>query len=431
MFQVRWSKFGLLAAALTVLIWHSGFETRICADPPPPVILEVSAGKQMRKDTPVAVRLPKQFKGFKQIRLASDGDKNAVPVQLIPGTNPQLTWIIKNPLKAGQTRRYTLSVSILTPPDAPAKKKITPGRPWVSDDGKHLTVGVAETKILRYSTAVMPSPVKDQPYYKRSGFIHPIYSPAGAVLTDDFPPDHLHQHGVMFPWTNTTFEGRKVDFWNQKAQQGTVKHHKTVSMIKDGKVFAGFTAELHHINLNAPGGARTALSETWTVRVYNLTDHFLFDIESIQTCASKSPLTINKYHYGGMAIRGKRSWVNGDGDFTTSEAKTRKQGNHTRPNWCDIHGKVAGKDTDGHAGVAILNHPDNFRFPQPVRLHPKMPYFCFAPMVLGPFEIEPGKPYVSRYRFYVHSGKVDPAEADRLWRDFAEPPTVRVLEIDE
>jgi hypothetical protein len=77
-------------------------------------------------------------------------------------------------------------------------------------------------------------------------------------------------------------------------------------------------------------------------------------------------------------------------------------------------------------GITGLDHPDNFRFPQPVRLCPTIPYFGFAPEVLGPFTIEVGKPFVSRYRFCVHNGEVDRALADRLWQDYAHPPVVMV-----
>ncbi|GIT77905.1 MAG: hypothetical protein Ct9H300mP32_2870 [Verrucomicrobiota bacterium] len=33
-------------------------------------------------------------------------------------------------------------------------------------------------------------------------------------ITDDYPHNHKHHHGIWFPWTNTIFEGRKPDFWN-------------------------------------------------------------------------------------------------------------------------------------------------------------------------------------------------------------------------
>jgi len=276
--------------------------------------------------------------------------------------------------------------------------------------------------VLTYNHAVVPSPDPKEPYYRRSGYVHPVRSPAGKVLTDDFAPDHPHQHGIMFPWTKCTFEGRPAEFWNQKLQLGTVEH-AGFQAAGGGSVFGFFTAKLRHVALKAAGGPKAALTETWSVRVYNRSDGFLFDIDSVQRSATDSPLVIEKYHYGGMAIRCRREWID-KGDFLTSEGKTRADGNHSRPRWCDVNGKLGGKAT----GVTVLCHPGNFRFPQPVRLHPNKPYFCFAPMVLGRFRIEPGKPYVSKYRFYVHDGKLDPAAADALWNDYAHPAEVRIVE---
>jgi hypothetical protein len=75
----------------------------------------------------------------------------------------------------------------------------------------------------------------------------------------------------------------------------------------------------------------------------------------------------------------------------------------------------------------ILDHPGNFRFPQPVRLHPTMPYFCFTPAAQDSFAIIPGTPFISRYRFFVHDGKLDADLAGRLWRDYSRPPEVRLV----
>ena len=47
-------------------------------------------------------------------------------------------------------------------------------------------------------------------------------------------------------------------------------------------------------------------------------------------------------------------------------------------------------------------------------------------MVIGEFSIKPGEIYRSAYRFYVHDGAPDPAENDRVWLDYSEPPEVRI-----
>ena len=59
-----------------------------------------------------------------------------------------------------------------------------------------------------------------------------------------------------------------------------------------------------------------------------------------------------------------------------------------------------------------------------MRLHPTEPFFCFAPSQLDEWEISPGKPYVSRYRFIVAEGPPDKAELERLWNDYAHPPII-------
>jgi hypothetical protein len=94
----------------------------------------------------------------------------------------------------------------------------------------------------------------------------------------------------------------------------------------------------------------------------------------------------------------------------------------TRARWCHIGGEVDGK----LAGTAILGHPDNFRAPQPMRIHPNEPFFCFAPSQLGEWQIEPGQPYVARYRFVVMDGEPDPALLDAYWAGYANPTQARI-----
>jgi len=379
------------------------------------VTVEVRAGTSRRHDVPVSLTLPKSLAAAKGLSLTRLDTKQPTPVQRVAGPAPSIVWMLAEPLKAGQVRRYRLAA-------AEAPKRTTPPAVTVTDDGKGLEVKLGRRAVLTYRHAVVPSPDPKTPYYRRSGYIHPLRNPAGKVLTDDFAPDHPHQHGVMFPWTKTTFEGKPTEFWNQKLLLGTVEH-AALQAVGGGNVFAHFTATLRHVALKAAGGAKTALTETWSVRVYRTAGGFLFDLDSTQRCATDSPLNIAKYHYGGLAVRCRREWI-GTGGFLTSERKTRANGNHSRPRWCDVYGTIDGQPT----GITVFCHPGNFRFPQPVRLHPSKPYFCFSPMVLGAFRIEPSRPYVSRYRFYVHDGKVDAARANALWNDYAHPAKVRIVE---
>ena len=84
----------------------------------------------------------------------------------------------------------------------------------IAEDKQRLILKDGERKLLEYNAAYIPSPVKEKPYYGRSGFIHPVYSPKGKVVTDPFPKDHLHQHALMFAWTSSMIDGKKNPIWN-------------------------------------------------------------------------------------------------------------------------------------------------------------------------------------------------------------------------
>lgn len=300
-----------------------------------------------------------------------------------------------------------------------------------------IEVTVAGKPLLTYNKATLTGPEGTEPHFARSGHIHPVHTPSGRMVSGDFPHDHLHQHALFFAWTRCEFEGQPLEFWNQKLKKGRIRHDEVLSA-ESGEESGGFSVRLVYEDIADPDNPRPVLHEVWTIVVHDESEgHFRFDLTSEQTCATDSPLLINEYHYGGMAMRGNNAWIDTElndklktwrreqkknpdlpapdherlSDFLTSEGKTARDGNHTRPKWVSLHGKVDGEP----AGIAVLGHPGNFRFPQPVRLHPSMPYFCYAPMVLGEFKIEPGKPYVSRYRYVVHDGAPDAGAIDAEW----------------
>jgi len=107
--------------------------------------------------------------------------------------------------------------------------------------------------------------------------------------------------------------------------------------------------------------------------------------------------------------------------FLTSDSQTnRVKANLSRMRWCYFGGKVGNR----LCGMAVLDHPQNYRAPQCFRLHPEEPFVGVTPCPLGEFLLEPGRPVVWRYRFVLFDGPPDRAELDRLWDDFATPPRV-------
>lgn len=292
----------------------------------------------------------------------------------------------------------------------------------VSDTEAVIRVEFRGKPVIDYVKKDKPVPEGLPKEYRRSGYIHPVCTPDGRVVTGDFPADHPHQHALFSAWTKTRFKGKSVDFWNLAKDQGRVEHREVLA-IERGDNHVSFTVRLTHVAGNG-ADREDVLNETWKVTVHETPeDYFLFDIESVQECAGDEPLILPKYHYGGMALRATSQWFVEDGApatpesglrFLTSEGLGREKGNHTRADWVAMSGPIDG----GMASVVVMGHPENFRAPQHVRIHPDKPYFCFAPMVAGEFRIEPGERHVARYRYLTTDRDVDREQVNRLWESY-------------
>lgn len=385
----------------------------------PIAVITVEAGKHIRIDTPVCAPLDGITCDEVFLEEITDAGRVLVSTQIEQGSPPKLWWILSGTTRPGEKRTFKLSRG---------KIPINETRPVnVHKQNGFLDVAIGDSNVLRYNDAVVPPPKGASKRFARSGFIHPLWSPDGSVLTAIHPKDHVHHFGIWMPWTATEFEGREVDFWNLAKGQGTVRFAEYLSSTS-GPVFGGFSAKQQHVVLD-PNTEKVALNEVWNIRVYNVggpkNGYWLWDFVSTQRCASDSPLHQLKYRYGGLGFRATNDWRGDNCDYLTSEGKTRKNGHATRARWCDMYGLTAGR----FEGVTIMSYPGNFRHPEPMRIWPAdMDYifFNFAPSQLGDWTMQPGKDYVFRYRFYVHRGKPDVAAINRLWYDFAEPPDVKV-----
>ena len=373
--------------------------------------LTVSAGDFDRRDCVVPFKLPEDTEPG--VYTLTDDTGKTTPLQV--GPSGRATFILAD-LKSGQTRTYRVAAAREGDP-APGVR--------VSREGDNLKVSTGGHDVLGYK-GEKSLPAGYEPQYERGGYIHPVFTPSGKLVTDDFPPRHKHHHGIWSPWTKTKFEGRTPDFWNMGDKTGTVEF-VGIDAAWAGPVVGGFQTRHRMVDLSAKPQPKPAIDETWNVRVYPVLNGSrpmnVFDWVSTQTCASDSPLVLPKYHYGGLGFRGNREWEDKSNCvFLTSEGKDRSNGNETTGKWCWVGGKVKGET----AGVAILCHPDNFRFPQGMRLNPDEPFFSYCPSQGGEWSIEPGKPYVAKYRFVVADGPADAKEIERLWNDYATPPKVTV-----
>ncbi|HZH94296.1 MAG TPA: PmoA family protein [Flavisolibacter sp.] len=294
----------------------------------------------------------------------------------------------------------------------------------------YLTIAASGKNLLRYNYKTVYPPAGVDTVYKRSGFIHPLWSPRGQELTRINAPDHYHHWGLWNPWTQVLFERDTIDFWNLVKKEGTVRFADFLSTT-NGAVFAGFKALHQHIVFKKNGEEKIALNEVQSVRIYNpegAQNYYIADITITLACATKSPVLLLEYRYGGLGLRATAEW-NKDNSYTiTSEGKTRKDADGSTAKWCMVQGAIDGDS----AGLVMMSYPTNYNHPEPLRVWPENMngrgdvFINFSPTKNTNWLISPGKEYVLKYRLLLFNDSFSKQQAEKAWQNFAYVPTVTV-----
>lgn len=393
--------------------------------------LTVHAGPHERVNVPVQASLagiPLHLADA-SLRLVevTGGQERAISSQLRSGDPDQIAWILTGTTPAGSSRSFELRAA--SGPSVAADAAAVA----VTDDGDDLRVSVAGKPVLAYRYTPMPVPEGVREVFSLSGFIHPLHSPQGEVLTRIQPPDHWHHYGIWNPWTHTEFEGDTVDFWNVGSRQGRVRSAGVLSR-ESGDVFGSFHSVHEHVAGNETSGEKVALDEQWGVTVWNADPEqqaWVVDFVSTLSPATNSPLKILAYRYQGFSMRATEKWGDANSRLLTSEGMDKSNGNGTRARWIDVNG--VSSVPAGRSGVLFMSNPGNYNHPEQLRIWPtgqnrgvENVFINFNPAQEQDWLLEPGQTYGLKYRMFVYDGEMTPERAERLWRDYADPPRVDV-----
>jgi hypothetical protein len=387
--------------------------------------LELNVKKENQgTDLPVSIQLDKiTFLPDSLISLVEvkNNIRRPVAYQLENKGERVLYWIVKPEESKSGKRIFELIRA------APIKNINT--IKTVTDDGS-LTIVANQKNLLRYNFKTMYPPKGVDTAFKRSGFIHPFWTPHGQALTRINAPDHYHHFGLWNPWTHVLFEGEMIDFWNLKDRKGTVRF-ASFTALSEGPVYAGYQTLHEHIAFKKNGEKKVALNELQTVRIYqpeNNADYYIMDITIQLNCASDSPVILKEYRYGGLGWRATEKWNKDNSETLTSEGKNRKEADGSKARWVIVQGSL---DQD-YGGAVMMSYPSNYNYPEPLRIWPENSngrgdvYANFSPTKDKDWPLEKGKDYVLKYRFLVYNGKYDNAKAEAAWQNFAEIPAITI-----
>jgi len=348
-----------------------------------------------------------------------------IPFQIENGTHRFLWWMVK---KEGATNQKVYEIVRVNAASSPAVAPL-----GLTTDQKSIIITNAGKNVLQYNYGIHYPPTGVDSAFKRSGFIHPLWSPSGNILTRINAPDHYHHMGLWNPWTHVLFEGKEIDFWNLGDKKGTVRFSHFISK-NNGAIYAGFRALQQHIafNIPSPGMDKTALDEVWDIKVYNTGENvYLIDFTSSLNCATDSAVILKEYRYGGFGFRATEDWNNNNSTVLTSEGKNRKGADASTARWCMIDGDMQ----NGHSGIVFMGYPSNYNYPEPMRVWPEDAnkrgdvFFSFSPTRNKDWDLHPGQSYVLKYRMLVFDGKITTEQAEEAWESFANPPEITIKKI--
>ncbi|MCG6189054.1 DUF6807 domain-containing protein [Maribellus maritimus] len=351
-----------------------------------------------------------------------NGKEVEVPCQIELGYSARLWFLLEGTTEAEVKKEYVLKL----------EDKIPKGKLGIAlkKDHKDLHLFSGEKPILNYRFATTFPPDSIDPIFRRSGFIHPLWSPGGEILSRIQPPDHYHHYGIWGPWTKTSIDGRHVDFWNLGSGEGTVKFTSFLSQT-EGNIYSGFQVLQQHIDFGAKGEDQVAMNEILDIRAWNLgEDIFMFDYTTSLNSPLGNGILLEAYRYGGgIGFRATEKWHKNNCTVLTSDNKTRLDADGSYARWCIVEGE---SDTEeGRSGLLFLSHPSNRMHPEPMRVWPLDAnggrgdmYFEFVPIRHDDWKLEPKKEYTLKYRVVVFDGKMNAETAEMYWNSFAKIPKI-------
>jgi hypothetical protein len=347
-------------------------------------------------------------------------NKTPVAYQIEYSNHRTLHWIIEPGADKNKSKIYELIKN--NPVDYTNEMK-------AEISGGFLTITGNNKNLLRYNYKTTYPPKGIDSIFKRSGFIHPLWSPRGQELTQVNPPDHYHHWGLWNPWTHVLFEKDTVDLWNLGSKQGTVRFANFTSTV-DGHVFAGYKALHEHVVFKKNKEEKVAINEVQSAKIYQPANqnYYIADITIELNCATSSPVLLLEYRYGGLGLRATKEWDRNNSQIITSEGKNRKEADGSNARWCMVQGAVH----NDHAGLIMMSYPTNYNYPEPLRVWPEDMnkrgdvFLNFSPTKNMNWLLTPGKQYVLKYRFLVFNDVFSKEKAEAAWQNFAMPPAITV-----
>ncbi len=259
--------------------------------------------------------------------------------------------------------------------------------------------------------------------------IYPVYGPGGQKMTRAYPietvegedRDHPHQRSMWMTFGNVN----GVDFWAADPINGDKPHFGTKTVVnasaEGGPVAGTLLSEVEWRDKSD----KLVLREENTIVVYAVADQRIMDVSITLTAPPDKAAVFGDTKEGMFGLRVPSvldTKAKKGGKIVNAEGVEDDTAWGKSSPWVDYSGIIDGKTV----GVAILNHPDSFRYPthwhvRNYGLFAANPfgYKDFGLGKTGEHTLEPGKKIRFGYRVIFHDGRADEAGIADAFKAFA------------
>jgi hypothetical protein len=319
--------------------------------------------------------------------IAQDGDVCAATRRLAAAIPPGK--------QAGGSRRFELRLM--------ERGSANAGEPFFIAEVDERTIKLAEgdNPVLAYNhgTIIGQGVPETDRRHRRACYIHPLWGLNGEVLTDDFPRDHYHHHGVFWTWPHVKIDDTEYDIW---ADRGDLRQRFVRWLCRDtGTASATIGVE----NGWFLEDKKMMVERIW-MRVYRATDGSRAIDLRLNWIPVDRPITLwgaGGKSYGGLTVRFKPE-SRDTTVITVPTGRTDADLPDTPLVWADYTTRFAGQTEP--SGAAILVHPAHPDFP-PTWLTRHYGAMCVGWPGVEPQTFDPGQVICLKYRLWIHRETAD------------------------
>lgn len=268
-----------------------------------------------------------------------------------------------------------------------------------------------DAPVLAYNFGPITNPnvPEKDPRRTRACYIHPVWGLDGEILTDDFPKDHYHHHGIFWTWPHVVINGEEFSLWEDR---GELRQRFVKWLCRETQPNAAVLGVENAWMLKE----QPMVTERIWVTVYTRgEEERAIDIDLF--LQPHVPVTLwgaEGKSYGGLTMR-FRPPSEKEARITVPDGLTTEDLYETRLPWADFTSRFA--DGDVLSGGTVMIAPPHPDYP-PMWLTRHYGPLCVGWPGTQSRTLQPGEVIHLPYRIWIHKGAREASQIAEVYRAY-------------